>query len=167
MDASLRYDHYKVLGIRRDADPDEIKRAYRERVKQCHPDLHPTAGANIIFHAVHEAYVVLSDHDRRRTYDDRLRFYRPSDQGPVISRSMFDRGSPGAASRRSPVREEADRPVHRFAYVGLHVTGLLFGFSLIFSLLMGISVDYMPAWTLVFALPGILAIPASLAGLRA
>ncbi len=166
MDATLRYDHYKILGIRRTAGPEQIKQAFRKRVMWCHPDRHPGPDAVVIFHAVHEAYVVLSDPDRKREYDERLRYYRPTEQGTHRHGPSQTRNSRRDRTIRTDEAEKMDRPVHRFAYVGLHMTGLLFGSSLIVSLLTGISINYMPAWTLVFALPGVLAIPASLAGLR-
>jgi len=79
MDRALRYDHYKVLGVPRDATPKEIKRAYRERVKQWHPDKNLSDRAPEVFHALHDAYLTLSDASARAAYDERLRFYRPLD----------------------------------------------------------------------------------------
>ena len=53
MENPLRYDHYKVLSVPRDATHERIKRAYRERVKDWHPDRNPSPRAAAVFQAVH------------------------------------------------------------------------------------------------------------------
>ena len=63
-------DFYGTLGIARDASPEDIKKAYRKKALECHPDRNagdPNAEAN--FKLVSEAYEVLSDENRRRIYD--------------------------------------------------------------------------------------------------
>jgi len=62
-------DHYKVLGVDRKATAEQIKKAYRSLAKQYHPDKNKSAGAEEKFKAVAAAYAVLSDSDKRRTYD--------------------------------------------------------------------------------------------------
>lgn len=62
-------DHYKVLGVDKKATPDQIKKAYRSLAKQYHPDKNRSPGAEEKFKAVAAAYAVLSDSDKRRTYD--------------------------------------------------------------------------------------------------
>jgi molecular chaperone DnaJ len=61
-------DHYTVLGVARDAGPDEIKRAYRRLARQHHPDVNADADDER-FKEVTAAYEVLSDPERRRRYD--------------------------------------------------------------------------------------------------
>lgn len=58
--------HYETLGVRRDADRDTIKRAYRKKAHEAHPDKGGKAEA---FHAIQKAYDVLSDDARRAWYD--------------------------------------------------------------------------------------------------
>ena len=68
MATNMEKDYYDVLGISRSASDDEIKKAYREKAKLCHPDVNP--GHDEEFKSVSEAYSVLSDSDKRRQYDN-------------------------------------------------------------------------------------------------
>ena len=68
--ASTKRDYYEVLGVRRDAGADELKRAFRKLAMENHPDRNPddpTAAER--FKEASEAYGVLSDPERRRSYD--------------------------------------------------------------------------------------------------
>lgn len=63
-------DYYKILGLNRNASPDEIKKAYRKLARKYHPDVNPddkTAGAK--FSEINEAHEVLSDPEKRKKYD--------------------------------------------------------------------------------------------------
>lgn len=63
-------DYYKILGVGRNADDREIKRAYRKLAKQYHPDTNPgDAEAEKRFKEVNEAYEVLSDSEKRSMYE--------------------------------------------------------------------------------------------------
>jgi len=64
-------DYYESLDISRDADESEIKRAYRQKAKELHPDRNPEnrAKAEEEFKRIAEAYEVLSDPQRREQYD--------------------------------------------------------------------------------------------------
>lgn len=63
-------DFYEILEIERTATSAEIKKAYRKKAKQYHPDLHPGDDeAEHKFKEVNLAYEVLSDESKRRTYD--------------------------------------------------------------------------------------------------
>jgi molecular chaperone DnaJ len=63
-------DYYSTLGISRDVSAEEIKKAYRKKALECHPDRHPgDAKAEAQFKEVSEAYEVLSDDNRRKIYD--------------------------------------------------------------------------------------------------
>jgi molecular chaperone DnaJ len=63
-------DYYEILGVARTAAPDEIKKAYRKLALQHHPDRNPgDAHAEAKFKEASEAYSVLSDANKRATYD--------------------------------------------------------------------------------------------------
>lgn len=63
-------DYYEVLGVKRDADADAIKRAYRKLAREHHPDRNPgDKQAETRFKEVQEAYDVLSDKAKRAQYD--------------------------------------------------------------------------------------------------
>ena len=62
-------DYYDILGIGRDADKKELKRAYRKLALKYHPDKNPSKDAEEKFKEISEAYAVLSDDEKRRMYD--------------------------------------------------------------------------------------------------
>jgi molecular chaperone DnaJ len=62
-------DYYEVLGVSREASSDDIKKAYRKKALQYHPDRNADHGAEDKFKEATEAYSVLSDTEQRRRYD--------------------------------------------------------------------------------------------------
>ena len=60
-------DYYQILGVKRDAAADDIKRAYRRLASQHHPD---KGGDKARFQEIQEAYNVLSDQEQRQQYDN-------------------------------------------------------------------------------------------------
>ena len=91
-------DPYELLGVARDADETQIKKAFRKLARELHPDVnHHDEDAEHRFKEVAEAYEILSDPERRATYDryghEGLRSggYAPSDFGAFGSLSdLFD-----------------------------------------------------------------------------
>ncbi|NJM99173.1 MAG: DnaJ domain-containing protein [Phormidesmis sp. RL_2_1] len=63
-------DYYAILGVSKTADADDIKRSFRKLARKYHPDVNPNdKKAEAKFKEVSEAYEVLSDHDKRKKYD--------------------------------------------------------------------------------------------------
>ncbi len=83
---SSKRDYYDVLGVSRSAAPEEIKKAYRKLARQYHPDVSDLPDAEARFKEINEAYEVLSDPDKRATYD------RFGHIGPGVGGFGFDFG---------------------------------------------------------------------------
>ena len=117
--AENKRDYYEVLGVQRGASEDEIKKAYRNLAKKCHPDLHPgDKEAEMKFKELNEAYDVLSDDDKRQKYDQYGHAaFDPAagagaggfggfDFGDIFSSFFGDAVGGGGSRRRGPIRGE-------------------------------------------------------------
>ncbi|MBD2177734.1 molecular chaperone DnaJ [Pseudanabaena sp. FACHB-1998] len=62
-------DYYEILGVERNTDKEEIKRAYRRLARKYHPDVNKEAGADERFKEINRAYEVLSEPETRARYD--------------------------------------------------------------------------------------------------
>ena len=114
-------DYYNVLGVKREASRDAIKKAYRTLAKKYHPDHNPDKPrAEERFKEVQEAYDILSDTRKRRAYD-RLRsigrFTTPNGQ-------VWRRRPDGTIVRETAPREFADDDLFSSA---LEELGAFFG----------------------------------------
>ena len=104
-------DYYEVLGVARDASDEDLKKAYRRCAMKHHPDRNPgDAAAEAAFKECKEAYEVLSDGAKRRTYDAHGRAltvtdalgrttstaYTPATGGPVMGTSTTSPDPDGA-----------------------------------------------------------------------
>ena len=66
-------EHYAALGLTSDASLADIKKAFRQKASQFHPDRNSDEDAPARFRAAQEAYDVLSDDAKRQAYDDNRR----------------------------------------------------------------------------------------------
>lgn len=62
-------DYYQILGVERDATTSQIKKSFRKLAMKYHPDKNKEPGAEEKFKSIAEAYEVLSDHKKRKHYD--------------------------------------------------------------------------------------------------
>ena len=108
-------DYYADLGVARDASPEDIKRAYRKAARRLHPDVNPGAEAEEQFKKVSQAYDVLSDPEKKQSYDMGSDPYGAGaagfGQGFSFSDIMdaFFGGQAGAAGRGPRSRTRAGR----------------------------------------------------------
>ncbi len=104
-------DYYKILGVERNADEKEIKKAYRRLARQYHPDMNPgDKAAEARFKEINEANEVLSDPEKRRKYDELgqnyQRWQQAGGQGGGFDWGEYVSGEPAARARPGGVRVE-------------------------------------------------------------
>jgi curved DNA-binding protein len=86
-------DYYKTLGVPKTATEKEIKQAYRKLARKYHPDVNPNnKDADKTFKDINEAYAVLSDAEKRKTYDT---------LGPDWQKRFRQGGAPGGGQTRT------------------------------------------------------------------
>ena len=93
-------DYYEVLGVKKDASDEEIKRAFRKLAKQYHPDVNKEPGADEKFKEIGEAYSVLSDPNKRSQYDQ-------------FGHAAFQNGAGGAGGAGGVSHRQALAAAHR------------------------------------------------------
>lgn len=66
---STKRDYYDILGVSKNASKDEMRKAYRKKALEWHPDRNKSANANDKFKEINEAYEILSNPKKKETYD--------------------------------------------------------------------------------------------------
>ncbi len=107
-------DYYKTLGVTKDADGNEIKKAYRKLARKYHPDMNQgDKSAEEKFKEVNEAYEVLSDPDKRSKYDrfgaQWQQYARAGGRPEDFDWSQWNAGQPGGAYTRTISPEELEQ----------------------------------------------------------
>ncbi|MBI2116477.1 MAG: DnaJ domain-containing protein [candidate division NC10 bacterium] len=93
-------EYYAILGLKEDASPEEIRKAYRKLALHYHPDRNRgDAGAEERFKAISEAYAVLVDPEKRRMYD----LSRRADVGTGVGAAAGARSGPGVYSSQEDI----------------------------------------------------------------
>lgn len=123
-------DFYAVLGVKKDASADEIKKAYRKLARDNHPDSNPgNAAAEERFKAISEAYGVIGNVDKRKQYDEQRSLFGQFkggfppgggfpggntgggvefDLGDILGGIFGNGGRAGGARRRTPQPRRGD-----------------------------------------------------------
>ena len=107
-------DPYKVLGVKRDADADEIKAAWRNMAKAVHPDHNqgdPTATAR--FAEIGRAYETLKDPRKRNLFDSAVRMAEAKKQEQTIMQQR--QAAREAAARAKAAQANAERVMEELA----------------------------------------------------
>ncbi|CAN5783137.1 hypothetical protein BH20CHL2_BH20CHL2_10420 [soil metagenome] len=106
--------HYQLLDLDFRATPAEVTRAYRRKMKDCHPDLVTPARrgrAERYCQNINQAYAILKDPSKRREYDQSIRVQEVQDQ--VMNRYVGGLGGP-AAGGHDPHASKLRRPPTAF-----------------------------------------------------
>ncbi len=131
--------YYSLLGLHPAASVIEIRRSYRELSKRYHPDTTdlPTGLATVKFQKLNEAYAILSNPQKRLTYDLAIGYSRfgviqaPSDLNHSVSRNRY--------SSRSAYLDPTDRPLSPGEIFALFILGLTFLGCLLLVIVVGLT----------------------------
>ena len=92
-------DYYKILDVSSEASREEVSKAYRRQAKRYHPDRNDDPNAHQLFIAVHEAYEVLRDGDRRDAYNERYQACYKNDAEPEHNDEYYEQAFALAAEQ--------------------------------------------------------------------
>ena len=153
------YDYYKILEIPRNANLEEIKRAYRNKAKLVHPDVNSSAKATEVFAVVSEAYETLTDDNKRYLHDVKLNFvdttkaeaerkkqyYGNSVKNDTYTNANFQADWNIAKNAYKEKTDEDYYKANPVLYTMFFVSGMTIGFIIIFIFCTGTMNHYWPA----------------------
>ena len=146
-------NYYDLLGVAPDASPSELKQAYRDKLKQWHPDknIDRIEEAEETTKILNQAFYTLSDPDRRRQYDRVLRYTRGKDFGKVLDATTFWKKVENASPVLKQILENLKDLYGLFVdsvkgTYNLHpaITGIIGGGLLYFIIPLDLIPDYLP-----------------------
>ena len=109
--AAAAADYYQLLGLSRDATPKEIKKAYRQKSLEYHPDKNSAEGAAEKFAEIARAYEVLSDESKKEIYDrhgeEGLKQHEEGGRGGSFHDDIFSQFFGGGSRRRETEQRTA------------------------------------------------------------
>jgi molecular chaperone DnaJ len=121
-------DHYEVLGVEREATPEEIKKAYRRLARELHPDVNQSPDASERFKLVTHAYDVLSDPKQRQNYDQGGRGGGGFDGGGFGGfGDIFETFFGGGGQQRGGPRSRRERGQDALLRVEIELEDVIFG----------------------------------------
>jgi curved DNA-binding protein CbpA len=174
-------NYYDILGVTSSANAEEIKRAFRVKAKQFHPDVNRSADAPEKFRLVNEAYEVLIDTNSRYIFDLKLDSHtskrqrtapRPRAQHAYAYSAAkadpnfhYDWGSISRAAAKGK-RKENPLVANSFMYHMLFFIGIFLGGMVIMVTVWGVVFERLPLYALVAAIPGIFMIREGWRGIK-
>ena len=163
---SMFHDYYKILNVPFNSTPDEIKRAYWAKAKIHHPDVNSSIDANQQFALISEAYIILSDENKRSRFDLKYKHhYRPkiktdTDQEIINKAKKKKQDFHYDWSSYNKVKPQTKdmRETHPYLFNLLFLFGMCVGFLLSIVTLVGTYMELWPAVFVVLVIPGIILI---------
>ncbi|KAL9898237.1 dnaJ protein homolog 1-like [Glossina fuscipes fuscipes] len=107
---------YEILGVSRNANDDEIKKAYRKLALKCHPDKNKAPEAEESFKEIGQAYAVLSDKEKHDVYDKNLKSGSPVATGEPTGTYTYAHSFNAAPNSK---RKHENPPIKHNLYVSL------------------------------------------------
>ncbi len=139
--------YYDILGVKPTASPQQIRRAYRDRSKDYHPDTTelPAAVATEKFQTLNEAYATLSSPERRLAYDHRIGYSRVAVlQAPAyLNQPASERHR---WERSNAYLDPSDRPLSPGELFALFILGVTFVGCLLLVVVMSVDPGDILAW---------------------
>jgi len=113
-------DYFKILGVGKNATDKEIKNAFRKLARKFHPDLHPNdERAESEFKEINEAYEILSDEDKKRSYEQFLNYWFKNRDGK--SRDFYKENNDQSFDKYLNFDDFLSDLIGRFSEVGKEI----------------------------------------------